>query len=159
MIQPAAFFSSVTPVRPFAHDLPSSSARPKFEPAASAPLERIPREPQRSSLVSADDASGRQDYIDTVLTDGEFLPVGNAWPEVDRERTRGQQDAGEQRASAVELSAAAASAMADIRRAASAWQQGAAQRPDVSGLPREVASYLEVQSGAAPPVLGLSLFA
>jgi hypothetical protein len=152
MIQPAAFFSSVTPVRPLAYELPNQPVRPASEPVAGAPLERITREPPRGSL-----ASEPHDYIDTVLTDGAFLPVGKALPEVDGAGARGRE--AEPRASAAELSAEAASAMADIRRAASAWQRGAAQRPDVSGLPREVVSYVEVQSGATPPALGLSLFA
>ncbi len=175
MIQPASFFSSITPVKAYASDSMSlSDARAKFRPTGTTQplLERIAREPQvkRDNLDARHEGNGEQshkvqDFIDTILTNGEFLPVTDAPFEPgflqDGRSSQGQSYRSHPTGAEQGQTYPAASSpqtMASIRAAAEAWQQSEPQRTTTADLPTSIASYINVQSGGTP-ALGLSLFA
>lgn len=153
--------------------MPLAGARPKLGAVGNAqlPLERIAREPQikRDSFDTRHEANGEhaqkvQDFIDTVLTNGEFLPVtGDTLdPAFSSDGSSQNQGFSGNSANAEQPTTTAvtsnAPSMAVIRAAAEAWQQTEPQRVNTTGLPTGVATYLYVQSGSTP-ALGLSLFA
>ena len=162
MIQPASFFSSIAPVKTFNEAAPSGLARPALK--AASPVERIER-PAPSRITEHDNRDPQspepspqaRDFIDTILTDGQFLPLTGSEPPPFKQQA-GSHSGSNQNHSLSDPKSRRSTDISAVRAAAEAWQQAAPNSLDSIGLPPGITTYLTVQTGGTP-ALGLSLFA
>ncbi|WP_049723063.1 hypothetical protein [Gilvimarinus polysaccharolyticus] len=171
MIQPASFFSTIAPLKAYNSEPASfANARPNLSLANNGlqPLERINRAPQtkpdnldQNPEDQTKTAQNALDFIDTILTNGEFLPVTSTPLEPassDNPSSKNHNFNGQTSNAAVTAISLNTQNMANVRAAAHAWQQNLPERINTDALPDAITSYLKVQTGDTP-ALGLSLFA
>ena len=163
MIQPASFFSSIAPVKTFNEAASLGVARPNLKAGSSA-IERI-EQPAPRRLAEHDNRDPQSpelsthalDFIDTILTDGQFLPLTDAEQQPFEEQA-GSHSGNDNNHSLSDPPTRRSTDISAVRAAAEAWQQAAPNRLDSTGFPPGITTYLTVQTGGTP-ALGLSLFA
>ncbi|WP_041521922.1 hypothetical protein [Gilvimarinus agarilyticus] len=164
MIQPASYFSSIAPVATFSGA--PGPMRPKFR-AEPPILERIEQPKSRPASESdnhnpqaPEQTPQARDFIDTILTDGQFLPLTDPEPQAFNQGTssNGNRDTPANHAPLGTEPALTPADLSAVRAAAQAWHKAAPNRLDSADLPPSIATYLTVQTGGTP-ALGLSLFA